>query len=267
MADKEGGLFARLDPRRRAVRKKQKLVDDYVSGQFAAAREVDLSYGKIPEDKVPDMVLAGEMEKIRLTLEQLDTHVFKQAVETILSAETIYILGIRSCAPLASFLSFYLHQIFPDVRLLTTNSSNEIFEQLIRIDEEDVLIGISFPRYSMRTLKAMEFANSRNAHTISITDNVHSPMNLYSSCNLIARSELVSIVDSLTAPLALINALIVALCMRRQKEVRRFLSDMDRNWAEFQIYQNDEMDLVAEKPDLDLIDPEPETEEGKKENR
>ena len=257
MADKEGGLFARLDPRRRAVRKKQKLVDDYVSGQFAAAREADLSYGKIPEDKVPAMVLAGEMEKIRLTLEQLDTQVFTQAVETILSAKTIYVLGIRSCAPLASFLSFYLHQIFPDVRLLATSSSNEIFEQMIRIGAQDVLIGISFPRYSMRTLKAMEFANSRNAHTISITDTVHSPMNLYSSCNLTAHSELISIVDSLTAPMALINALIVALCMRRQKEVSRFLTEMDRNWAEFQTYQNDEIDLIAEKPDMDLIDPDP----------
>ena len=260
MAEREESLFARLDPRRRAYRKKEQQVNDYVDGQLDAARKVDLSYGKIPQEKVPAMVLAGEMEKIRLTLEQLDINVFNQAVETILSAKTIYILGIRSCAPPASFLSFYLHQIFPDVRLITTNSSNEIFEQLIRIGAQDVLIGISFPRYSMRTLKAMEFANSRNAHTISITDSVHSPMNLYSSCNLIARSELVSIVDSLTAPMALINALIVALCMRRQKEAAAYLQEVSRNWDEVQVYENDEIDPVSENIDMDLIDPDPESE-------
>ena len=256
MADKEESLFARLNPRRRAYLKKQKLVEDYVSGQFTAAREVDLSYGKIPQEKVPDMVLAGDMEKIRLTLEQLDAETFRQAVDTILSAETIYILGIRSCAPLASFLSFYLHQIFPDVRLLATNSANEILEQLIRIGEKDVLIGISFPRYSMRTLKAMEFANSRNARTVAITDDVHSPLNLYSSCYLIARSEMVSIVDSLTAPMSVINALVVALCMQRQKEAARYLRDLDRSWEEFQIYSHDEIDPVTEQVDMALISPE-----------
>ena len=113
-----------------------------------------------------------------------------QEENTILSARTIYIVGIRSCAPLASFLAFYLHMIFPDVRQVQTNSSSEIFEQMIRITEDDVVIGISFPRYSMRTMKALEFANSRKAKVITITDSVHSPMNVYAACTLIAKSDI-----------------------------------------------------------------------------
>jgi len=260
MAQKEEGLFARLSPRGRAIRKKQKQVDDFVGARLAAAREVDLSYGRIPQDRVLDMVLASDMEKIRLTLEQTDRQAFQLAVDMLLGAETIYVTGIRSCAPLASFLSFYLHQIFPDVRLVTTSSMEEIFEQLIRIGESDVLIGISFPRYSMRTLKAMEFANTRNAGTISITDSIHSPLNLYSSCNLTAKSDMASIVDSLVAPMSLINALIVALCMRRQKEVAQYLREDDAFWDEFQIYQRDEMNFADEEADISLIDPGRETE-------
>src|SRR5699024_5100192 len=141
-------------------------------------------------------------------------------------------IGIRSCAPLASFLGFYLNMIFPDVRLIQTNSASEIFEQMFRIGQEDVIIGISFPRYSMRTLKAMEFANNRNAKVITLTDSIHSPINLYSSCNLIARSDMASIVDSLVAPLSVINALVVALCMRKQGEVVDTLQSMEKIWDE-----------------------------------
>ena len=263
MAQKEEGLLARLSPRGRANRKKQKQIDAFVDGRISAAREVDLTYGKIPQDKVLDMVLASDMEKIRLTLEQADRQAFDLAVDMLLRAETIYVTGIRSCAPLASFLSFYLHQIFPDVRLVTTSSMEEIFEQLIRIHAGDVLIGISFPRYSMRTLKAMEFANMRSAGTISITDSIHSPLNLYSSCNLIAKSDMASIVDSLVAPMSLINALIVALCLQRQREVAGYLREEDSLWDEFQFYRRDEMNLAnltdEGTEDISLIDPDKET--------
>ena len=255
MAEKEEGLLSWLDPRKRADRKKQKRVNDYVASRMAAAREVDLSYGKIPREKVLDMVLASDMEKIRLTLEETDRQAFDLAVDTILEAGTVYVTGIRSCAPLASFLAFYLHQLLPDVRLITTNSSNEIFEQLLRIRKEDVLIGISFPRYSMRTLKAMEFANSRQARTIAVTDSIHSPLNLYSSCQLIAKSDMASIVDSLVAPMSVINALIVALCIRRQKEAEHYLRELDECWDEFQIYSGDEIDLADAEAEVELKDP------------
>ena len=111
-----------------------------------------------------------------------------------------------------------------------------------RINEHDVIIGISFPRYSMRTLKALEFASNRKAKVITLTDSVHSPMNLYSSCNLIARSDMASIVDSLVAPLSVVNALVVALCMKRQKEVVSTLETLEEIWGEYEVYSRDELD-------------------------
>ena len=127
------------------------------------------------------------------------------------------------------------------------SNSSELFEQMVRISKDDVIIGISFPRYSMRTLKAMEFANNRNAKVITLTDSVHSPMNLYSSCNLIARSDMASIVDSLVAPLSVINALIVALCMKKQGEVAKTLETLEDIWNEYQVYENDEINYIDDK--------------------
>ena len=150
-------------------------------------------------------MLSSDMEKIQDTIDNLDPAAFDTAVDIILEARTVYIAGIRSCAPLAEFLSFYLNMIRGNIVLLKTTSLSEVFEQMLRIGDKDAIIGISFPRYSMRTLKAMEFANDRNAKVITITDSVHSPMNLYSSCNLLARSDMVSIVDSLVAPLSVIT--------------------------------------------------------------
>ena len=191
-----------------------------------------------------ETVLSADADKIKTTLEKIDHSAFEVAVSTILEAKNIYIVGIRSCAPLASFLGFYLNLMFDNVRLLTTNSSSELFEQMVRIGENDVIIGISFPRYSMRTLKALEFANNRSAKVITITDSIHSPMNLYSSCNLIADSDMASIVDSLVAPLSVINALVVALCMKKQKEVAGTLTMLEDIWDEYQVYENDEINYI-----------------------
>ena len=157
------------------------------------------------------------------------------------------------CA-LASFLGFYLNLIFDNVTLVNTNSASEIFEQLIRINEEDVIIGISFPRYSMRTLKALEFASNRKAKVITLTDSVHSPMNLYSSCNLIARSDMASIVDSLVAPLSVVNALVVALCMKKQTEVIDTLGTLEKIWDEYQVYSSDELNPVNDKMSLKKVE-------------
>ena len=179
-------------------------------------------------------------------MEGIDHEAFEMAVDTILNARRVYVVGIRSCAPLASFLSFYLNLICDNVTAVHTNSSSEIFEQLLRIDDEDVIIGISFPRYSMRTLKALEFASNRKAKVITITDSVHSPMNLYSSCNLIARSDMASIVDSLVAPLSVLNALVVALCMKKQKEVITTLEALEDIWDEYQVYSGDELNMVGD---------------------
>ena len=199
----------------------QKALEELVRNKLNSVQRMEVTYGRITQSKILETVLQSDSDKIKSTLEKIDHSAFEAAVDTILGAKNIYIIGIRSCAPLASFLAFYMNLMFDNVRLLSTSSSSELFEQMVRINEEDVIIGISFPRYSMRTLKALEFANNRNAKVITLTDSVHSPMNLYSSCNLIADSDMASIVDSLVAPLSVINALIVALCMKKQKEVAK----------------------------------------------
>ena len=210
-------------------------------------QRMEVTYGRISQGEILTSVLHSDIEKIKLTMEAIDHEAFEMAVDTILKAKRIYVIGIRSCSPLASFLSFYLNLICEDVVEVDTNSSSEIFEQLIRIGEEDVIIGISFPRYSMRTLKALEFASNRKAKVITLTDSVNSPMNLYSSCNLIAKSDMASIVDSLVAPLSVINALVVALCMKKQDDVIETLETLEDIWDEYQVYSRDELEPVEDE--------------------
>lgn len=225
----------------------QKALEELVRTKLNSIQRMEVTYGRISQGEILTSVLQADIEKIKLTMGSMDQEAFEMAVDTILKANRIYVIGIRSCAPLASFLSYYLQLICEDVTLVNTNSSSEIFEQLIRIGQDDVVIGISFPRYSMRTLKALEFANNRNAKVITLTDSVHSPMNLYSSCNLIARSDMASIVDSLVAPLSVINALVVALCMKKQKEVVATLETLEKIWDEYQVYSKDELNMVTDK--------------------
>ena len=222
----------------------QKAMQEMTRDKLNSIQRMEVTYGRISQSEILQTVLQTDMEKIKNTMENLDENAFEMAVDTILSARKIYIVGIRSCAPLASFMAFYFNLMFENVVLLQTNSSSELFEQMARINKEDVIIGISFPRYSMRTLKAMEFANNRSAKVITLTDSVHSPMNLYSSCNLIARSDMASIVDSLVAPLSVINALIVALCMKKQDEVATTLEMLEDIWDEYQVYENDEINFI-----------------------
>ena len=222
----------------------QKALEELVRNKLNSIQRMEVTYGRISQSEILETVLQSDIEKIKLTLTGIDQKAFELAIDTILSAKRIYVVGIRSCAPLASFLCFYLNLVCENVTAVNTNSSSEIFEQLIRINEEDVIIGISFPRYSMRTLQALEFASNRKAKVITLTDSVHSPMNLYSSCNLIARSDMASIVDSLVAPLSVINALVVALCMKKQKEVVNTLETLEQIWGEYQVYSKDELNQV-----------------------
>lgn len=205
-----------------------------------------LSEANLEDDSTLASVLSADIEKIKKTLKDIDKSAFDNAIEVLLSARRIYVVGLRSCAPLASFLAFYLGMIFDDVVLLATTNTSELFEQMINISEKDAVVGISFPRYSMRTLKAMEFANSRRAKVITITDSVNSPMNLYSSCNLLARSGMISVVDSIVAPMSVINALIVTLCMRRQDDVVRKMDEIERIWQDYQFYENDELSQIGD---------------------
>lgn len=228
----------------------QKDLEEWVQNKINSVQRIGVKYGRSSQSEILTSVLNADIEKIEDTIENLDSAAFETAVDIILEARNIYIMGIRSCAPLADFLHFYLNMIRGNVILLSSTSVSETFEQMIRIDENDAMIGISFPRYSMRTLKAMEFANDRNAKVIAITDTVHSPMNLYSSCNLFARSDMVSIVDSLVAPLSLINALVVAMCLKRPEDVKQNLKNLEYAWNNYQVYLNDEINFIDEEPML-----------------
>ena len=222
----------------------QQALEDLVRNKLNTSDRIEITNGGIEQNGVLRTVLSSDALKIKNTMESIDEAAFDNAVETILNARRIYVVGIRTCAPLASFLSFYLNMVFDNVVNLQTSSTSELFEQMIHITEEDCIIGISFPRYSMRTLKALEFANNRRANVITITDSIHSPMNLYSSCNLIAESDMHAAVDSLVAPLSVINALIVALCNKRQTQVAKNLEMIEEVWNYYQFYENDEIDMV-----------------------
>ena len=232
----------------------QKALEELVRNKLNSIQRMEVTYGRISQSEILETVLQSDIEKIKQTLTVIDHKAFDLAINTILDAKKIYVIGIRSCAPLASFLAFYLNLICEDVIVVNTNSSSEVFEQLIRIGSDDVIIGISFPRYSMRTLKALEFASNRKAKVITLTDSIHSPMNLYSSCNLIARSDMASIVDSLVAPLSVINALVVALCMKKQGEVIDTLETLEKIWGEYQVYSGDELNPVSDSVSVDEAD-------------
>lgn len=196
-------------------------------------------------------VLEADARNILDTIPGIDAGVFNTATHILMNARTVYIVGLRTCAPLAEFLHFYLNMFRGNVLVVNTTSISETFEQMIHVNAEDAVVGLSFPKYSMRTLKAMEFANERNAQIISITDSEYSPMNLYSSCNLWAKSSMTSIVDSLTAPLSVINALIVSMSVNYRERLKKNLKSMEEVWNDYQTYEDDELEKETDRNNKD----------------
>lgn len=186
-------------------------------------------------------VLQADMEKLKKTYEKMDRGAFNQAVDLILGARKIYILGVRSSAPLASFLGFYFNLIFDNIRLVHTTSVSEMFEQILPVQFGDVVIGISFPRYSRRTIKAMSYARSTGATVIAITDKSETPVARSADVCLLAPSDMTSFVDSLVAPLSVINALIAAIGFKRQDHVAETLEKLERIWDEYDVYDKGDM--------------------------
>ena len=229
----------------------QACLASWVKNHLNNVQKIGAKYGNSSQSQIIDSVLKGDIERINDTLSQIDPGAFEAAIDALLEAKKVYICGIRACAPLAQFLAFYLNMVRDDVVCVTTTSFSETFEQMLRIDNKDAFVGISFPRYSMRTLKAMEFASDRNARVISITDSMHSPMCMYSSINLFSRSDMVSVVDSLVAPLSVINALVVAFCLKAPTEVRENLDNLENAWGNYQVYLNDEINFIDDAPVVD----------------
>ncbi len=215
----------------------QKALQEIIRNKLTAVQRMEVANHRIDEHNVLDTALRSDVDNILTTLNETDKAAFDAVVNSILQSKKIYIIGVRSSAALAEFLGFYFRLIFPNVFLLGTTSTSEIFEQILHISEEDVLIGISFPRYSKRTVKAMQYARSRGADVVAITDSAHSPLYQYATHKLTARGDMVSFVDSLVAPLSLINALIVAVSMKKNKEISETFRSLEKIWDEYEVYE------------------------------
>jgi DNA-binding MurR/RpiR family transcriptional regulator len=218
----------------------QKELQELIKSKLTSIQRMEISSNRIGEGSILKNVLTNDMEKIKLTLEELDEVEFEVIVEKILRAKRIFILGVRSVAPLASFLGFYFSLVFDNVVVVNAMGASELFEQIIKANENDVVISISFPRYSRRTIKAMEFVKRQGATTIALTDNNKSPLAQCSDHVLFARSDMASFVDSLVAPLSVINALIVAVGVRRKEQVYKTFNKLESMWDEYQVYMKHE---------------------------
>ena len=223
----------------------QRAMEEIIRTRLTALQRMEVSQSRMDKDHLLGSVLRSDINHIKETINLADQEAFDEATKMILKAKTIYILGVRSSAPLSIYLGYYLTLFFDDVRVVGTNTISETFEQLLKIGPEDVLIGISFPRYSKRTVKAMNFAHSRGAGVIAITDNDQAPVVPPSDCCLKAYSNMISFVDSLVGPMSLINALIVALSMERSEEVEGVLSSLENIWREYDVYESQEDDTFG----------------------
>ncbi len=220
----------------------QKDLEDVVKTKLTSLQRYEISFDKLQNQDVLSKVISADISILKDTLEKVDKLAFDEAVEALLSAKNIYIMGIRSSNILANFLAYYLNLVFDNVKMINTNSMSEMFEQTIRIGKNDVAVGITFPRYSRRTVKTLEYASSKGAKVIGITDTYQSPIMPYCDIKLLAASDMVSFVDSLVAPLSLINALIVAVGMKRKEQVTLNLNNLESIWEQFSVYNKGNYD-------------------------
>ena len=215
----------------------QKALQEMIRNKLTSVQRIEVANDRFGNQEILSMVLQSDIEKIRTTLEEVDKTAFQGAVDSILGAKNIYILGVRSSAAIATFLSFYFNLMFDNVHHIHTSSNAEMFEQMIRIDKDDVVIGISFPRYSSRTVKAMKFAYDRGATVIALTDSLAAPIARNATHTLIAMSDMASLVDSLVAPLSVVNALIVACSYRKEEAISKTFANLEEIWDEYGVYE------------------------------
>ena len=215
----------------------QRALQELIRNRLTSVQRMEVTSDQLGEGDVLHKVLNQDIEKIRRTLEKSSVEVFEQAVDAIVNARNIYILGVRSASALSGFMSFYFNQIFENVRLVNTTSTSEMFEQIMRIGEGDVFIGITFPRYSKRTVNAARFAKQNGAKVFAITDSDLSPIAESADQLLLARSDMASFVDSLVAPLSVINALIVAIGIKKKDEISSTYERLEQIWDDYNVYE------------------------------
>ena len=215
----------------------QRTLQEMIRNKLTSIQRIEVADDRMANHDVLSMVMHSDMEKLRMTLDQIDRDAFDGAVRDIVGAKRIYLIGVRSAGAISTFLAFYFNLIFDNVTHVTAASASEMFEQLLRVGREDVVIGVSFPRYSKRTVKAMEFARDRGAHAIAITDSDASPLAAAAQRLLVAKSDMVSFVDSLVGPLSLVNALIVAIARAKKEDLSRNLEELEHIWEEYEVYE------------------------------
>jgi len=214
----------------------QKDLQEIIRSRLTSVQRVEITDALIGEGEVIDRVLGSDSERIMTTLSEIDRAAFNAAVDKIVSAKRIFIIGVRSSSALAGFLNFNLRMICDNIIYVQTTSGSEMFEQILSMTKNDVLIAISFPRYSSRIINAVEFAHDAGADVISITDSAQSPIAADANQLLIARSDMVSYIDSLVAPLSIINAIIVAVARKKPNEVKQRLEMLEAIWDEYDVY-------------------------------
>lgn len=215
----------------------QKAIQEMVLNRLTSVQRIEVAHDRIGDQDVVSTVLHADMEKLRQTNEMLDRAEFKAAVQAILDAERVYILGVRSCAPLAGFLGYYLNYVSPNVHTVTTSGEGEMFEKIVGVKPQDAIIALSFPRYSSATVKAAQYCRSAGATVIGITDSPLSPLGQNSDHVLAAKSDMVSLVDSLVAPLSVLNALIVAVAANREERLSTTFTALENIWDQYNVYE------------------------------
>jgi len=215
----------------------QKSLQKMIRNRLTSVQRIEMANHRMDGQDVLSAVLQSDMEKIRVTLEELDRTSFDAAVETIVKAKKLYILGVRSSAAISGFMSFYFNLMFDNVCQVGANTVSEMFEQLLRVGEGDVVIGVSFPRYSSRTVKAMRYARDQGATVVAITDSEVSPLAEVAHWTLTAKSDMASFADSLVAPLSLVNALIVAVSRKKDQELAQVFRKLEQIWDEYGVYE------------------------------
>ncbi|MDY4813056.1 MAG: MurR/RpiR family transcriptional regulator [Ruminococcus sp.] len=225
----------------------QKAMQEMIKEKLTSVQRIEVTETRIGDNDVLTTVLNQDIDKIRRTIEEISHEDFDNAIKVLSKAKEIYVFAVRSTSALASFLGYYLQLIFGNVHIINTTSKSSTYENLFRISEDDVMIGISFPRYSTTAVEAMEFAQERKADVIAITDSMASPLVECANHILIARSDMASVVDSLVAPLSLINALIVACVLSEKERVKDTFHQLEDVWTKQGVYTKREKEMKEEK--------------------
>ena len=215
----------------------QKAMQEMVLNRLTSVQRIEVANNRIGDQDVVSMVIQSDIDKLRQTGETVSREEFQAAVNAFLGAKRVYIIGVRSVAPLANFLGYYLNYMFNNVHIVTASGTSEMFEKIVGVNSKDVVIAFSFPRYSTATLRAAQYCRSTGANVIAITDNPGSPLAESADHVICAKSDMVSLVDSLVAPLSVINALIVAIAAKREKEVQHTFETLEHIWDQYHVYE------------------------------